>query len=152
MAPTASSSLDTWLNNAMSFLSTTSKRPSRFDWHDEDDDNTELLVADAGEHHGGRSLPSLFRKRPSRIVFTWSTYAAFATAAALLLSGVIFAWHRWLSRPAPDFDRNLLPCGEEVLYMVNNHTCTNGDFLCPVIDRRRTRRCGDSCYLPTAYR
>jgi len=134
----------------MSFLGTTPKRPSRLDWHDEDNDSTELLVDDAEpEHHDGGLLPS--SKRPSRIVFTWSTYAWFAAAAALLLSGVVFAWHRWLSSPAPGFDRNLLLCGEKVFYMVNNHTCTTGDFLCPVIDRRRTLRCGNSCYLPSAF-
>jgi len=150
MAPISSGPLGTWLNRTMSFLGTTPKRPSRLDWHDEDNDSTELLVDDAEpEHHDGGLLPS--SKRPSRIVFTWSTYAWFAAAAALLLSGVVFAWHRWLSSPAPGFDRNLLLCGEKVFYMVNNHTCTTGDFLCPVIDRRRTLRCGNSCYLPSAF-
>ncbi|KAI2627860.1 carbohydrate-binding module family 52 protein [Hypoxylon sp. NC1633] len=45
---------------------------------------------------------------------------------------------------------SLLPCGSS-RYDINEHTCYAGSFLCPVIDKKRTLRCGDDCYLSHEY-
>ncbi|KAI5920523.1 hypothetical protein F4810DRAFT_713374 [Camillea tinctor] len=65
--------------------------------------------------------------------------------AAILLA--VYLWTR------PDLSlvyEGLLPCGSS-RYSINTHTCYNGNFLCPVVDKRRTLRCGNSCYLPQKY-
>ncbi|KAI1339698.1 carbohydrate-binding module family 52 protein [Xylariaceae sp. FL0016] len=47
---------------------------------------------------------------------------------------------------AGDVDETgLLPCGSSK-YAVDSHTCYEGKFLCPIVDRERTLRCGDDCY------
>ncbi|KAI1176785.1 hypothetical protein F4777DRAFT_242486 [Nemania sp. FL0916] len=55
----------------------------------------------------------------------------------------------WLGTRAQSLDvvEGQLYCGIQ-RYTVNNATCYNGNFLCPVRDRQRTLRCGDDCYLP----
>ncbi|KAI1464843.1 carbohydrate-binding module family 52 protein [Daldinia caldariorum] len=71
-------------------------------------------------------------------------YAIFlAVLAGLLLAVLLPRRHATL---APRVD-GLLPCGNS-RYSINNHTCYHGNFLCPVVDRKRTLRCGNDCYLP----
>ncbi|KAJ2997524.1 hypothetical protein NUW58_g633 [Xylaria curta] len=38
-------------------------------------------------------------------------------------------------------------CGKEI-YSINNQSCFQGHFLCPVKDRQRMLKCGNDCYLP----
>ncbi|KAI0189315.1 hypothetical protein EV127DRAFT_432370 [Xylaria flabelliformis] len=41
-------------------------------------------------------------------------------------------------------------CGNQ-RYFINNQTCYNANFLCPIEDKQRTLRCGNDCYLPRKY-
>ncbi|KAI1483602.1 carbohydrate-binding module family 52 protein [Daldinia eschscholtzii] len=66
-----------------------------------------------------------------------------AVLAGLLLAVLLPRRHSTLT---PRVD-GLLPCGD-ARYSINNHTCYRGDFLCPVVDKKRTLRCGNDCYLP----
>ncbi|KAI0007885.1 carbohydrate-binding module family 52 protein [Xylariaceae sp. FL0662B] len=45
---------------------------------------------------------------------------------------------------------DLLPCGT-AKYSINHHTCYNSNFLCPVVGKQRTLRCGDNCYSPRRF-
>ncbi|KAI1210190.1 carbohydrate-binding module family 52 protein [Annulohypoxylon truncatum] len=68
-----------------------------------------------------------------------------AILAGLLL--VILLPRRSPPAPTPvKVYEGLLPCGSSS-YSINNHTCYQGSFLCPVIDRKRTLKCGNDCYL-----
>ncbi|KAH7029013.1 uncharacterized protein B0I36DRAFT_384614 [Microdochium trichocladiopsis] len=163
-APGAMGPREAWYKNIIPFSQ--SHGPQRFfraGRQSEEDVASELLADDPlnpsfreeydlTEAVNGPASTSSTWKRPSQTLSLRSTYCWLAVAAILLLSAVAFAWHRWLSSPVEGLDRGLLPCGPHASYAVNNHTCTSGDFLCPVVDSRRTLRCGESCYLPTAYR
>ncbi|KAI1505030.1 hypothetical protein F5X99DRAFT_301367 [Biscogniauxia marginata] len=66
------------------------------------------------------------------------------TIAVAVILLVVYLWTR------PDLSSvydGLLPCGNS-RYSVNTHTCYNGNFLCPVVEKQRTLRCSNSCYLP----
>ncbi|KAI1385553.1 carbohydrate-binding module family 52 protein [Hypoxylon trugodes] len=66
-----------------------------------------------------------------------------------IFAGLLLAITLPRRHPAP-VDRSLLPCGN-ARYSVNDHTCYRGNFLCPVIDRKRTLQCGTDCYLPQEF-
>ncbi|KAI1459747.1 carbohydrate-binding module family 52 protein [Annulohypoxylon moriforme] len=67
-----------------------------------------------------------------------------AMLAGLLLA--ILLPRRHASAPTLVND-GLLPCGSS-RYSINDHTCYQGNSLCPVIDKKRTLKCGNDCYLP----
>ncbi|KAI5863814.1 carbohydrate-binding module family 52 protein [Durotheca rogersii] len=75
-------------------------------------------------------------------------FAIFVTMLVGLLLAVILPRQR--PRPAPLVSDGLLPCGSS-RYSIDNHTCYRVKFLCPVLDRKRTLRCGGDCYLPQRY-
>ncbi|KAI0155084.1 carbohydrate-binding module family 52 protein [Hypoxylon sp. FL1284] len=54
------------------------------------------------------------------------------------------------SRGSPHVKDDLLPCGDS-RYSINSHTCSHDAFLCPVVNKKRTVRCGSDCYLPQEY-
>ncbi|KAI0404194.1 hypothetical protein F4802DRAFT_607621 [Xylaria palmicola] len=43
-----------------------------------------------------------------------------------------------------------LLCGKQ-RYSINDQTCYNGEFLCPVRNRQRMLKCGNECYLPRKF-
>ncbi|KAI1100546.1 carbohydrate-binding module family 52 protein [Jackrogersella minutella] len=63
-----------------------------------------------------------------------------------VLAGLLLAILLPRRHPAPVND-DLLPCGNS-RYSINDHTCYLGHFLCPVVEKKRTLRCGNDCYLP----
>ncbi|KAL7619676.1 hypothetical protein AAE478_010217 [Parahypoxylon ruwenzoriense] len=69
----------------------------------------------------------------------------------IILVGLLLA----ITLPRPrsrskEVNDGLLPCGSS-RYSINDHTCYGGKFLCPVVDRKRTLRCGSDCYLPRQF-
>ncbi|KAI0200036.1 hypothetical protein F4808DRAFT_430309 [Astrocystis sublimbata] len=40
-----------------------------------------------------------------------------------------------------------LLCGDQ-RYLINNQTCYNANFLCPIENKQRMLKCGNTCYLP----
>ncbi|KXJ90128.1 hypothetical protein Micbo1qcDRAFT_189240 [Microdochium bolleyi] len=91
-----------------------------------DDDFQDYTSPQDGLHYSS----GVKRRRCNNLARNPSSYG-FVLAAVLLLIAIIFAWYRWLATPLELFDRTLLPCGDGKFYMINNHTCTTGDFLCP---------------------
>ncbi|KAI8962120.1 carbohydrate-binding module family 52 protein [Daldinia sp. FL1419] len=71
-------------------------------------------------------------------------YVIFLAILAGLLLAVFLPRRHRASRSKVD---GLLPCGDS-RYSINDHTCYHGNFLCPVVDRKRTLQCGNDCYLP----
>ncbi|KAI1441765.1 carbohydrate-binding module family 52 protein [Annulohypoxylon stygium] len=67
-----------------------------------------------------------------------------AILAGLLLAVLLPRRHS--SAPAPVND-GLMPCGSS-RYSINDHTCYQSNFLCPVVDKKRTLKCGNDCYTP----
>lgn len=116
-----------------------------------DDSFNDKLHASNHAHDDLRQT-AVAKPRRCNIFATDSSAYGFVLAGILLTSAVVFAWHRWLATPLEFFDRALLPCGVDTFYAINNHTCTTGNFLCPVVDRHRSLRCGDACYLPSMHR
>ncbi|KAI0122025.1 carbohydrate-binding module family 52 protein [Daldinia grandis] len=71
-------------------------------------------------------------------------YAIFLAILVGLLLAVLLPRRHHTSTLRMD---GLLPCGSS-RYSINDHTCYRGNFLCPVVDKKRTLQCGDDCYLP----
>lgn len=42
-------------------------------------------------------------------------------------------------------------CGSQPYYP-SNYTCYDNEFLCPVLENRRTQVCGDACFDPNDYK
>lgn len=42
-------------------------------------------------------------------------------------------------------------CGAQP-YFEENYTCYDNEFLCPVINNRRTQACSDACFDPEEYK
>ncbi|KAI1397766.1 carbohydrate-binding module family 52 protein [Hypoxylon fuscum] len=90
-------------------------------------------IAPRSRHYSG---PSCIKLGPSVLIIT--------ILAALLLA---------IQHPPSGSTRTndgLLPCGGS-RYSINDHTCYHGNFLCPVVDRKRTLQCGNDCYLPQEF-
>ncbi|KAI0886689.1 carbohydrate-binding module family 52 protein [Annulohypoxylon maeteangense] len=65
-----------------------------------------------------------------------------------ILAGLLLAILLPRKHPStPIINDDLLPCGNS-RYSINDHTCYQGNSLCPVIDKKRTLKCGNDCYLP----
>ncbi|KAI0836010.1 carbohydrate-binding module family 52 protein [Hypoxylon sp. FL0890] len=70
-----------------------------------------------------------------------------AVLAGLLLAILLPRRH---SRSSVSVNDGLLPCGN-ARYSINDHTCYGSNFLCPVVNKKRTLRCGSDCYLPEEF-
>ncbi|KAI2469056.1 carbohydrate-binding module family 52 protein [Annulohypoxylon bovei var. microspora] len=90
----------------------------------------QLRIATRPRHYGS----SRWNKSCQFLIFI-------AILAGLLLA--ILLPRRHSSAP---INNDLLPCGNS-RYSINDHTCYSGNFLCPVVDKKRTLRCSNDCYL-----
>ncbi|KAI0107376.1 carbohydrate-binding module family 52 protein [Hypoxylon sp. NC0597] len=75
-------------------------------------------------------------------------FAIFIAILAGLLLAILLPRRR--SGSSVSANDGLLPCGDS-RYSINDHTCYRGNFLCPVIHKKRTLRCGSGCYLPEEF-
>ncbi|KAI1137713.1 carbohydrate-binding module family 52 protein [Hypoxylon sp. FL0543] len=75
-------------------------------------------------------------------------FAIFIAILAGLLLAILLPRRR--SGPSVSRVAGLLPCGSS-RYSINEHTCYRNNFLCPVVNKKRTLRCGSDCYLPDEY-
>ncbi|KAI1411972.1 carbohydrate-binding module family 52 protein [Hypoxylon sp. FL1857] len=71
-------------------------------------------------------------------------FAIFIAILAGLLLAILLPRRR--SGSPVSVNDGLLPCGSS-RYSINDHTCYRDNFLCPVINKKRTSRCGNDCYL-----
>ncbi|TGJ79673.1 hypothetical protein E0Z10_g9091 [Xylaria hypoxylon] len=85
--------------------------------------------------HCFKRISLLFLLGPKRVCLL-------TAMVALILLLVLLGTRAQSARPVEDG----LLCGNH-RYSINNQTCYNGNFLCPVKDRQRMLKCGDDCYL-----
>ncbi|KAI2635991.1 carbohydrate-binding module family 52 protein [Xylaria nigripes] len=64
----------------------------------------------------------------------------------MITSALLLALLGTRAGSARGLDSQLL-CGSQV-YSIEDHTCYDGDFLCPIEDGQRMLRCGNNCYIP----
>ncbi|KAI1076019.1 carbohydrate-binding module family 52 protein [Whalleya microplaca] len=102
----------------------------------------------------GPESPIYKKRRTSGTVFRSCHFRALRrhTSCQIMIAILVLVLlaSLWVRPGAAQIYDGLLPCGT-ARYNINNHTCYNGNFLCPVVDRKRTSKCGDDCYLPNQF-